>query len=170
MLIDRGTFLPAHMRPVCFMRQNLGRLPPGRLWSNSLSMTFRSNGIRQLKQLSQLLHNVYTDDVNHHIQATGLGCCVGGARVNSHSYADDMVLCTHANWSSDTLRGMSRICWTSRHCIQHNENSTHAGPTEVSQGRYSTRLRLGNEELRFVDKFCYLVHVMTADCRDDKDI
>ena len=35
---------------------------------------------------------VYTDDLNHHLQATGVGCFVEGARVNSLSYADDMVL------------------------------------------------------------------------------
>ena len=39
-----------------------------------------------------------------------------------------------------------------------------------SQVRYSTRVRLGDEELHFVDNFCYLERVMTADCWDDKDI
>ena len=39
-----------------------------------------------------------------------------------------------------------------------------------SQGRCSTRVRLGNEELSFVQEFRYLGHVMTADCRDDKNI
>ena len=39
-----------------------------------------------------------------------------------------------------------------------------------SQGWYSTRVRLGNGELCFVEEFCYLEHVMTADCRDNKDI
>ena len=39
-----------------------------------------------------------------------------------------------------------------------------------SHCRYSTRVRLGNEEPSFVVKFRYLGHVMTADCRDDKDI
>ena len=39
-----------------------------------------------------------------------------------------------------------------------------------SQGRYSARDRLGNEELSFVEEFRYLGHVMTADCRDDKEI
>ena len=39
-----------------------------------------------------------------------------------------------------------------------------------SQGRYSTRVRLGNEELSFVQEFCYLGQVMNADCRDDEDI
>ena len=62
-------------------------------WGNSLSMTFRcANGIRQGGQLSLLLYNIYTDDLNHHLQATGVGCYVGGAWVNSLSYADDMVL------------------------------------------------------------------------------
>ena len=56
-------------------------------------MTFHcANGIRQGVQLSQLLYNVYTNDLNHHLQATGVGCYVGGAWVNSPSYADDMVL------------------------------------------------------------------------------
>ena len=56
-------------------------------------MTFRcSNEIRQGGQLSPLLYNVYTDDLNHHFQVTGVGCYVGGAWINSLSYADDMVL------------------------------------------------------------------------------
>ena len=80
------------------------------------------------------------------------------------------VTCTHGNCSSDTVGGMSRICCSSWHCIQHNENSMYAGPIKESQGRYSTRDRLGNEELSFVQEFRHLGHVMTADCRDDKDI
>ena len=48
-------------------------------WGNPLSMTFRcSNGIRQGGQLSSLLYNVYTDDLNNHLQATGVRCYVGG--------------------------------------------------------------------------------------------
>ena len=40
-----------------------------------------------------------------------------------------------------------------------------------AQGRYSTRVMHGNEELVFVEEFRYTYrHVMTADCRDDKDI
>ena len=65
-------------------------------WVNSLSTTFRcSNGIRQGGQLSPLLYNVYTDDLNHHLQATGVGCYVGDAWVNTQSYADDTVLLQH---------------------------------------------------------------------------
>ena len=38
-----------------------------------------------------------------------------------------------------------------------------------SQGQFSTRVRLGNEELSFVEDFRYLGHIMT-DCTDDKAI
>ena len=62
-------------------------------WGNSLSMTFCcSNGIRQGGQFSPLLYNVYTDDLNNQLHATGVGCYVGGAWVTSLSYADVMVL------------------------------------------------------------------------------
>ena len=37
------------------------------------------------------------------------------------------------------------------------------------QGGYSTRVRLGTEELNFVEEFRYQGHVINADCRD-KDI
>ena len=34
-----------------------------------------------------------------------------------------------------------------------------------SQGQFSTRVRLANEELSFVEEFRYLGHIMTADCK-----
>ena len=37
-------------------------------------------------------------------------------------------------------------------------------------GQNNHRVRLGNEELSFVEEFRYLGLIMTADCRDDKDI
>ena len=53
-------------------------------WGNSSSMTFHcSNGIMQEGLLSSLLYNVHTDDLNHHLQETGVGCFVGDAWENS---------------------------------------------------------------------------------------
>ena len=46
----------------------------------------------------------------------------------------------------------------------------YAGPTKAITGSVLKRVRLGNEELSFVQEFRYLGHIMTADCRDDKDI
>ena len=80
------------------------------------------------------------------------------------------VTCTHGNCSSDTLGGMSRICWTLWYCIQHNENSMYAGLAKTITGSVPTRVRLGKEDLSFVEEFRYLGHIMTADCRDDKYI
>ena len=56
-------------------------------------MTFHcANGISQGVQLSPLLYNVYTDDLSHYLQATGVGSYVGSSWVNSLSYAANMVL------------------------------------------------------------------------------
>ena len=72
-------------------------------------MTFRyANGIRQGGQLSQLLYNLYTDDLNHHLQGTGVGCYVGGAWENSLSYVDDMVLFAPTVTAFQTLLDVCR--------------------------------------------------------------
>ena len=125
-------------------------------------MTFRcANGIRQGGQLSQLLYNVYTDEINHHLLETGVRCYVGGAFVNSLNsqiHADDIVLLAPTVTALQTLLEVYRA---------------YAGPHDIVynvSGRFSTRVRLGNEELSFVEEFRYLGHIMTGDCRDDKDI
>ena len=91
---------------------------------NSLSMTFRcSTGIRQRGQLSPLLNNVYTDDLNHHLQATGVGCYVGGAWVNSVSYADDMVSLAPTVTALKTLLEVCRA-YAGPHDIVYNTTKT----------------------------------------------
>ena len=139
-------------------------------WGNSLSMTFRcSNGIRQEGQLSPLLYDVYTDDLNHYLQATGVGCYVRGAWVNSPSYADDMVLLAPMVTALQTLLEVCRAYAASYDIVYITTKIVcMLVRPKQSQGRYSTRVRLGNE-LSFVQEFRYLWHVMTADSRD-KDI
>ena len=57
------------------------------------------------------------------------------------------------------------------HDIVHNTTKTvWLVRPKQSQGRYSTRVRLRNEELGFVVEIRYLGHIMTADCRDYEDI
>ena len=139
---------------------------------NSLSITFRyPNGIRQGGESSPLLYNVYTDDLNHHPQATGVGCYVGGAWVNSLSYADDIVLLAPTVTALQTLLEVCRV-YAGAHDIVFNTTKTVCMLTrpKQSQRRFSTRVRLGNEELSFVEEFRYLGDIMTADCTDDKDI
>ena len=118
-----------------------------------------------------MLYNTYTDDLNHRLQATGVGCYVGGAWVNSLSYADDMVLLVPTVTALQTLLEVCRA-YAGPHDIVYNTTKTVCMLVRRKQlqGRYSTRVRLGNEELSCVEEFRYLGHVMTADYRDDKDI
>ena len=92
--------------------------------SNLLSMTFRcANGIRQGGQLSSLLYNVYTYDLNHHLQATGVGCYVGGTWVNSLGYADDIVLLAPTVTALQTLLEVCRE-YAGPHDIVYNTTKT----------------------------------------------
>ena len=54
----------------------------------------------------------------------------------------------------------------------YTTNSMYAGPPKaITRSVFNkTRVRLGNWELIFVKELRYLGQVMTADCRDDKDI
>ena len=89
--------------------------------------------------------------LNHHLQATGVGCYVGGAWVNSLSYADDMVLLAPMVTALQTLLEVCRA-YATPHDIIYNTTKTVCMLVrpKQSQGRYSTRVRLGNEELSFV--------------------
>ena len=115
-------------------------------------------------QLSPLLYKVYSDDLNHHHKAIGVGCYVGGAWINSPNYADDILVC---------LQILLEVCgaYAGPHDIVYNTTKTVCLVVcpKQSKGRYSTRVRLGDEEISYVDEFRYLGHVMTAECRD-KDI
>ena len=136
---------------------------------NSLTVTFRcSNGIRQRGQLSPLLYYVYTDDLNHDLQPTGVGYYVRAAWANSLSYADDTVLLAPTVTDLQTLLQVCRA-YAGLHDIVYNTTKTVCMLVrpKQSQGWYSTRVKLGNDELRFVEEFHYLWHVMTVDCRDE---
>ena len=125
-------------------------------------MTFRCSNIsRQGRQLSHLLHNVYTDDLNNHLQATGVGCNVGDAWVNSLSYVDDMVLLAPTVTALQTFLEVCRS-YAGPHDIVYNTTKTVCMLVrpKQSQGLFSTRVRLLNEELSFVEEFRYLGRIV----------
>ena len=112
-------------------------------WGNSLSLTFRcAYGIRQGGQLSPLLYNVFPDDLNHHLQATGVGCYVGGAWVTLLSYADDMVLLAPTVTALQTPLEVCRA-YAGPHDIVYNTTKTVCMlvRSKQSQGQFSTRVR-----------------------------
>ena len=85
------------------------------------------------------------------------------------SYADALVLLAPTVTALQTLLELCRA-YAGPHDIVYNTTKPVLFRPKQSQGRDSTRVRLGNEELSFVEEFRYIGHVMTADCRDDKDI
>ena len=140
-------------------------------WRKLLSKTFRcSNGVRQRGQLWRLLYNVcmyiHADGLNHLLQATSVGCYVGGAWINSLSYADDMVLLAPTVTALQILLEVCRAYAEPHDIVYTTKTVCILVRPKQSQGRYWTRVRLGDEEFSFVDQFRYLGHVMTADCRD----
>ena len=66
-----------------------------------------------------------------------------------------------------TTQRKQYVCWSD----QSMHVGIYVGRTNIPMyvGRYSTIVRLGNEELSFVEEFRSIGHVMTANCRDDKD-
>ena len=93
-------------------------------------------------QISPLLYNVYTDDLNH-LQATGVGCYVGGAWVDSLSNADDMVLLAPPVTAVQTLLEVCRA-YAGPRDIVYNTTKTVCilVRPKQSQGQFSTRVRL----------------------------
>ena len=114
-------------------------------WSNSLSMTFLcSNGTRQGGLLSPLLYNIYADDLNHHLHATGIWCYVGGAWVNSLSYADDMVLLAPTVTALQTLLEVCRA-YAGPHDIVYNTTKTVCMLVRPKQSQVGTEQESGSE-------------------------
>ena len=74
-----------------------------------------------------------------------------------------MVLLAPTVTALQTLLEVCRV-YAGPHDIVYNTTKTvyMLVQSKQSQGRYSTRVRLGNEELSFVEEFRYLGHVMTA--------
>ena len=119
-------------------------------------------------QLSPLLYNVYTDDLNHHFQVPGVGCFVRGTCANLLSYADEMVLLAPRVTALHKFLELWHTC-AGPHDIVYSTTKTVCMLVRPkhSQGRRYPRVRLGNEELSYVDDFRYLGHIIAADCRDD---
>ena len=83
--------------------------------------------------------------------------CIGGAWVNSLSNADDMVLLARTVTALQTLLEVCRA-YVAPHDILYNATKTVCLLVRYKQshGQCSTGVRLGTEELSFVEEFRYL--------------
>lgn len=167
-LIDRGT--PLHLvKLLAFWFKEQEFIVK---WGNSFSDSFHCiNGIRQGGQLSPLLYNTYTDELNEQLQNAAVGCHIGGKCINSLSYADDMVLLTPTRTAMQQLLNICDRFAVPRDII-YNTSKTVCMLIEPKSTKciFSTRLTLNDTQLEYVEDFKYLGHIISSDGRDDKDI
>ena len=101
-----------------------------------------TSGIRQEGQLSLLLYNVYTDDLNHHLKRTGVGCYVGSAWANSQSNVDDVVLLAPTVTALQTLLEVCGayagphdiVYYTTKRVLCWSDQSNHRIGTQQKSG------------------------------------
>ena len=141
-------------------------------WGNTYSDFFLiSNGVRQGSILSPLLFNVYIDDLNLELNATKLGCKMGGIQMNNFSYADDMVILAP---SMKALRKLISTCelYAIENDIIYNVKKTEYMIFKPSSMRTSEfpPLYLYGKLLKLVSQTCYLGCIIANDLSDDEDI
>ena len=109
-------------------------------------MTFRcSNGIRQWGQLSPLLYNVYTDDLNHHLHAKGEECYVGGVWANFLNYGDDMVLLAPTVTALQTLLEVCHAYMLDRMTLYTTQRKQYVCWSGQSNHRVGSKQESGSE-------------------------
>ena len=126
------------------------KLPPG-----YMQIFYETQKVLQCELLQ------YTPlNLNHHLQAAGVGCYVGGAWVYSLSYADDMVLLAPRLTALHTLLEVC-LAYAGPHDIVYNTTKTVCMVVRPkhSQGQLSTRVGLANEELSFFEEFRHLYDI-----------
>ena len=95
---------------------------------------------------------------------TGVGCCVGGAWVNSLSYADGMVLLAPTVTALQTLLEACRA-YAGPHAIVYNTTKTVYMLVGQSNHRVGSQQESGSEMRNlalYIEEFRYLGHIMTA--------
>ena len=144
-------------------------------WHSKTSASFYvGNGTKQGGVLSPCLFNCYVSKLIMKITASNIGCNIGGVHANILVYADDMVL------MAPSWRALQYIIQVLVGCVDDIDMSCNVNktvcmvfpPKEMSKIVASTFpcLRINNMELKFVDKFKYLGHIISNDKRDDQDV
>lgn len=140
-------------------------------WDNALSATYRlTSGVRQGGLTSPVLFSLYVNELIGELSRTRVGCHIGRQCLNNLSYADDMVLLSP---SVKGLRKLISVCenYAARHNLTYNVNKT-----EVMIFRHDNSpvrmlpITLYGSDLRVVNKFKYLGHILNDNLKDDDDL
>ena len=140
----------------------------GRAMSNGFTM---SNGVRQGSVLSPLFFNVYVDEFSHALNASNIGCHVANKPLNNFSYADDMALVCP---SACALNRMLRLCekLAVRHYITYSVTKSECmvvSPRSLCLTSPPS-IYLNGSQLKYVNSFTYLGHIIVNEFYDDEDI
>ena len=167
-LLDRGA--PKHL--VKILLHWYQRQEHYVTWGHVKSDSYRcTNGIRQGGLLSPLLYNIYIDELNDRLAQAGVGCSIGGQNINVLSYADDMVIMAP---TVTALQVLLDICvdFANGHDIVYNTSKTVCMLLKPrrSNATFVTDINLGGTALQYVEEFKYLGHIISEDCRDEKDV
>lgn len=140
-------------------------------WAGTLSVPYvLKKGVRQGGAMSPALFNVYMDELSSQLNATKVGCFIGGVSTNNICYADDMVLLAP---SLNGLKKLIAICeqYAKSHDMIYNE-----AKSVVMVFRFKKSpsvippIQLNNKTLQVVSKVKYLGHIITEDLNDGPDI
>lgn len=144
-------------------------------WHNFHSESFMVfNGVRQGGVLSPLLFRFYVRDLINRLYNTRVGCNIGGCMLNILCYADDMVLiaptwralqylinCLHSLAANiDMSFNIKKtVCMMFKPCCRR----------KIIYSEYPA-FTVGGVELKSVNEFRYLGHIISNDSCDDLDI
>jgi len=144
-------------------------------WRNALSSSFTvGNGTKQGGILSPCLFNCYLRDLIIAILSTKVGCNIGGLFVNILAYADDVVLLA-PSWSAlQLLINMLADCALTIDMLCNTDKTVCMIFPPKDKRKVVTSVfpcfKMNNLDLKYVDEFKYLGHIISNNERDDNDV
>nr|XP_034825569.1 uncharacterized protein LOC117983197 [Maniola hyperantus] len=141
-------------------------------WAGALSDEYTLDcGVRQGGLTSPLLFNLYVNELIVRLSSTHVGCYIGETCFNNISYADDMVL---LGPTIGSIRKLVKICegYAEAHGLQYNSKKSELLIFKAGkhQPKHMPPLCLNGTELKVVDTFRYLGHIVTQALSDNEDI
>ena len=127
------------------------------------------NGVKQGGILSQLLFNVYRDDLSVQIHTKPIGRSLGTKVVNHLIYVDDLLLFTPSGKGLQTLFDCCYI-YGCEYDVQFNASKSLIMYFDSRNANFAREITLGRTKLNFSTSCKYLGHVICNDLSDEADI